>query len=103
MTSTNIIPAGATVEAVVGRVTQSFSNITQFRVDDGVTAGLFAVNIPPGVNNTFTQVNTNAGVWTGPKFFRTATNLVVTATGTFGFSGQLKVTIYYYTFTAHSQ
>jgi len=101
LTVSNIIPAGATVEGVVGRVTTAFSNIASFRVDDGVTVGLFATGVTNALNNTFTQINST--VWDGPRFFPTTRSLVVTANTTFGFVGQLKITIYYYQFNPHAQ
>ena len=96
ITATNLIPAGAIVLGVDSRVTTAFSGgtVTAISIGDGTTATQWsnASAITLGATTNSTNYITT---WT-PRLYSSATSVVVTSTGTFGATGVIRLTVYYW-------
>jgi hypothetical protein len=102
ISASNLIPAGSLVVGVTTRVTTAFgttNGLTSISVGDGTTANLFSNNT--GITLATTTEFTNHLSTFAPKLYTSATSIVVTGNGGSGFdaTGQIRVTVYYYSLT----
>ena len=100
ITATNLIPAGSMVYQCNTRNTVVFDGtMTSFDIGDGTTANLFANDTALGVNETTNLVDHLSTF--KPTLYTAATSVVVTAVGgTFGTTGTIRITCFYYDSTA---
>jgi hypothetical protein len=98
ITATNFFPSGFVILGVVSRVVTAFNGtLTSLSIGDGSAATQWS-------NTTGITLGTLTGLVnaaSAPKFYASASNLVITANGgTFGTSGTIRVTAYGYFITS---
>ena len=100
ITATNLIPAGSVVYHCSTRNTAAFNGtMTSFDIGDGSTANLFANDAALTSGSTTNLVNHLSTF--KPTLYPAATSVVVTAVGgTFGTTGTIRITCFYYNSTA---
>jgi hypothetical protein len=98
-TATGLIPAGAQVVAVVGRVTELIVGATtNFDVGDGVDANRWADAVLKAVGSSWAQSDATAdpaGTWAA-----TARDVVLTADAGAFTAGKVRIEVYYWDATA---
>lgn len=104
LSASNLIPAGATLLAVTARVTSTFSgsSATSFDLGDNATQNLFGDNKALTAGTTVDSTHYLSGTWIGPRYYASASDVIVTANGgTFTTpGGAVRITITYYDTTA---
>lgn len=96
-TSTNLIPDGALVLAVVTRVTTAITGATSFDIGDGVDADRWGATIAVAAGTTSGHADYTA---TTVQIFTSANSIVLTANGSNFTGGAVRVTVYYIDATA---
>ena len=94
-TATNLIPAGAIVQAIAVRTTVLITGATSYNVGDGTTANLYGATIGVAVGSTNTFANYLSTF--APKLYTTATSVVLTAVGSNFTAGSVEIAVLYQT------
>ena len=97
VTLSNLIPAGSLVLGVVTRVTTAITGATSFGIGDAAAGTQYGATIAVASGTTTTIANTTL---TSPKFYPSATSIVLTANGSNFTGGVVRVTVYYVSLTA---
>lgn len=97
VTLSNLIPAGSLVLGVVGRVTTAITGATSFGVGDAAAGTQYGANVAIALGTTFGLTGVTL---TSPKFYPSATSVVLTANGSNFTGGVVRVTVYYVSLTA---
>jgi hypothetical protein len=104
LTATNLIPAGSMVVGVCVRVTTGFgetNGLTTLSIGDGTDADRWGAGIAHTAGTTTGVANFTI---TGPVYYTAATHVVITGAGDggneFDATGQVRVTVYYFSLTA---